>query len=250
LLPRLVLNVRDNFRFADTVRLFETGHRFTGDGRETSRLALVLGAKKGGELFYEIKGAVDLLAEQLGMTDIRYDDAPPFAFATLAAWCMPGKIAEVKTGDGTALGVVGVLDPSITARLKVKGVVAVAELDLKALVRHAQGEREYEPLPKYPSVERDISMLVKDEVRIREILQTIQRADASGLVRDVDVVDIFVPTGDEKLAPEFSRHEYGKSVAVRIVFRSDERTLTDAEVSAAETAIKRALQDELGALIR
>ncbi|HXV27211.1 MAG TPA: phenylalanine--tRNA ligase subunit beta [Candidatus Paceibacterota bacterium] len=251
LLPRLVLNVRDNLRFANVVRLFETGHRFTGDGRETSRLALAVGAKKDtGELFFELKGAADLMLQEMGITDIQYDDVPPFAFATLALWCAPGRAAEVKTGNGTAVGVVGLLHPAIAAKLKVRGAVAVAEFDLRTLIRHAQGEREYEPLPKYPAVERDISMLVNDDVRIRDILQTIQRADASDLVRDVDVVDIFVPTGDEKLAPEFSRHEYGKSVAVRMVYRSDERTLTDTEVTAAETAIKKALQDELGALIR
>lgn len=249
--PRMMLNVRDNFRFADTVRIFETGHRFTGDGRETSRLAIALGAKKGGdELFYELKGVIDHLAEAFGVTDLQYDDAPPFQFATLAEWCAPGRVAEVKTGDGTPLGVVGILKPAIAANLKVKGVVAVAEFDLKSLIRHMQGEREFEALPKYPAVERDISMLVADDVRVRQILETIQAADSAGLVRDVDVVDIFVPTGDEKLAPEYSRHEYGKSIAVRVVYRSDEKTLTDEEVTVVEDAIKKALGDELNAVIR
>lgn len=251
LLCRLALSVRENFRYADSVRLFETGHRFPTGKPETSRIAIVLGNRKGdAELFYELKGVVDLLHEQMGIPDIVYDDTPPFAFETLMGWCAPGRGAEVKTGDGQPLGVVGILNPAIANRLKVKGTLAFAEFDLKALIGHAQKEREYEPLPKYPAVVRDISMLLNDDVRISRVLEVIQSADASGLVRDVDVVDIFVPTGKEKLKPEGDTPEYGRSVAVRIVYRSDERTLTDEEVAKAENVIKKALVDELDAQIR
>ena len=254
LLPRLVFNARDNLRFAKTTRLMETGHVFNrvGQGIEPTRLGLVVARTgKGEDLFYELKGAVDVLLRELGITDVVYDDVEPFeADAAAHHLTASGMQANIKEGNGNVLGFIGQVHPAAAASLKLKGAAAVAELDLRALVRHAQAEREFAPLPKYPAVERDISMLVTDEVRIREILTVIQNADSSGLVQDVDVMDIFVPTGDEKFGAESSRHEYGKSVAVRIVYRSDDRTLTDEEVTVSEDVIKKALIDELNAQIR
>ena len=253
LVPRLLLVVRDNLRFEKNVRLMETGHVFDHlGGLESTRLALAtVGPGTGEDRFYELKGAVDHLAAELGITDLWFDDAEPFfADAAVLALTARGRCANIKDKNGKMLGFIGQVAPNAAASLRIKHAGAVVELDLRALVRHAQAEREYEPLPKYPAVERDISMFVSDEVRVRQILEAIHAADEAGLVRDVDVMDIFVPTGDEKLAPEYSRHEYGKSIAVRIVFRSDERTLTDEEVTVVEDTIKRALQDRVDARVR
>lgn len=256
LLPRLLLQGRDNLRFRKAVRLFETGHTFgrIGEGKEPVRLGMIQvagGNMNDHDVFYELKGSVERLIEQLGITDTYVDDTEPFS-ADQAALNMTvvGRHAALKDGDGRPLGFFGQVHPGLAANLKLKGRAAVAELDLRALIRHASEEREFAPLPKYPSVERDVSMLVPVDMKIARILETVQRADSAGLVRDVDVVDIFVPTGKEKLAPEDDRHVYGKSVAIRIVFRSDERTLTDDEVTVAEDAIKKALGDELDVRIR
>ncbi len=251
LLNRMVLNVRDNFRYFDTVRLFETGHRFPFGKPEGSRLAIVLASKTGSEeLFYELKGVVDLLGERLGIAGLWYDDAPPFAFGTLMGWCQPGRAAEVKTEGGSALGVVGLLKKSIAEQLKVKGTIAVAEFDLSALIEHAQQDREFEPLPKYPDVVRDIAVKVSNDIKIDDILDVIDATETQGLVRDVDVFDIFVPTGKEKLKAEGDTPEYGKSVAFHIIMRSDERTLTDKDADAVVAAISAALQEKLDALVR
>jgi phenylalanyl-tRNA synthetase beta chain len=250
------MHAKDNLRFAKRVRLFETGHVFSrvGGVREPSRLGIVIataGSDKKGELFYELKGAADSLIESLGITDVWYDDVEPFrADQAALSLTIAGRQANIKDGEGSSLGFIGQVDPAMAARLKLKGQAAVAELDLRMLVQHAQDEREYEPLPKFPAIGRDVSMLVAADVKIARVLETVRRADNSGLVRDVDVMDIFMPTGKEKLAPEDDRHEYGKSIAVRIVFRADDRTLTDEEVTVAEDAIKGALQDELNARIR
>jgi phenylalanyl-tRNA synthetase beta chain len=138
----------------------------------------------------------------------------------------------------------------VTDALKLKGSVVIAELDLRALVTSAQEEREFEPLPKYPGVIRDIAVLVTDDVKIDDIIQTVQEADASGLVQDVDVFDIFVPTGKEKLKSEGDTPEYGKSVAFHVLLRSDERTLTDKDADEVEVVIRKALQEKLNAQLR
>jgi phenylalanyl-tRNA synthetase beta chain len=248
LVPRMLINVRDNLRFTDAVKLFETGHVFDriGMGKESNRLGLVLARKDDSQLFYEMKGALDVLFEHLGIDDVSYDDADPLSFAQRAI---------IRDEDGDELGFVGVVHGRVADALKLKGSAVVAELDLRALIEHAQQEREFEPLPKYPSVIRDIAVMVPETVKIDDILQAIDDADASGLVQDVDVFDIFEPTGKEKLKnddglPSGDLPQGDKSVAFHIIYRSDDHTLTDEEVSKAEAVIKRALQENLSAQIR
>ena len=122
-------------------------------------------------------------------------------------------------------------------------------MDLRALVRHAQREREFEPLPKYPAVIRDVAILVDQGVKIDDILRVA--TDAGGdIVEDVDVFDIFLPTGTEKLKTEGDTPEYGKSVAFHVTFRASDRTLRDDEVAVAEAGIRAALQEKFGAQMR
>lgn len=254
LVPRLLINARDNLRFLDDIHIFETGHAFNriDAGKESARLGLLL-ARRGGDatLFYELKGAIDVLLEQLGVDDVSYDDAQPFAWdAGAVNATLPGHRALIRDGNERVLGFIGVVHGRVADALKLKGSAVVAELDLRALVQLAQQEREFEPLPKYPSVVRDIAVMVPVDTKIDDILTTIDNADTSGLVQDVDVFDIFEPTGKEKLKAEGDTPDYGKSVAFHIIYRSDEYTLTDDEVSKAEAVIKRALQENLSAQIR
>lgn len=233
LIPRLAYAVCDNFRFADQVRLFETGHVFGKlDEPEGKRLALAIGYRSNiavRDVFLELKSAIDLLICKLGITDTEFTDT--------------GRgMATLTTGDGVTLGTLSVLRPQIAERLKLKGAVAVAEFDLTKLIKHFQEEREYEPLPKYPAAIRDISILVPLDVRIGDIMVAIEGADAKGIVRDVDVFDIYEPGEEEK--------GENKSVAFHVVYRADDHTLTDAEVTDVEDAIKRELIERFQAEIR
>lgn len=254
LVPRLLVNARDNLRYADRVHLFETGHVFDriGQGKESNRLGLLIAAKNGdSQLFYELKGAIDLVLERLGVDDAYYDDAEPFPWDGGAVNAtLKGRQALIRTEKGQVLGFVGMVHGRVGDALKLKGSAAIAELDLRALVAHAQQEREFEPLPKYPSVTRDIAVMVPVDTKIDDILQVVQDADTGSLVRDVDVFDVFEPTGKEKIGEETDTPDYGKSVAFHVILRSDERTLKDEDANAAEAAIKKALQEKLGAQVR
>lgn len=257
LVPRLLLNARDNLRFIDDIRLCETGHVFdhVDEKRESTRLGIVLARKSAkNELFYELKGTVDLLLERLGVADYYYDDADPMQWDEHAVNATTkGRRALIRLeGDGHVIGFIGAVS-------SLKAPTAVAELCLRSLIRHAQREREFEPLPKYPSVVRDIAMLVQAGTKVDDILQVAQGADDAGIVQDIDVIDIFLPTGKEKIkaegdTPEYPSERFGragaKSVAIRVVYRADDHTLTDPEVTLIEDAIKKALQENLAAQIR
>lgn len=254
LIPRLLLNARDNLRFFGDVSLFETGHVYDhiGLGKESSRLGLIRASRDASqELFFELKGAVSLLLERMNISGASFDDAEPFPWdAGAVNASLSGRRALIRDADDRILGFIGSVHPKVAGALKLKGSAAIAELDLRHLVTTAQREREFEPLPKYPGVIRDISILVPADVKIDDILQVVQDADTGGLVADVDVFDIFEPTGKEKLKAEGDTPDYGKSVAFHVLFRSDARTLTDTEADAAEADIRRALQEKLGARLR
>ena len=145
--------------------------------------------------------------------------------------------------DGHRLGVVGQILPSIA---EARGIPATdevygAELDVKALATAAaSGDRLVDPLPRYPSIVRDISMLVDDTLPAASVRGTIRSAAPSTLVS----------------IAEFDRYQ-GKSLpdgrislSLRLTFRAAERTLTDAEVQAAVDAILAALANEHGATLR
>lgn len=253
LVPRILSNVRDNMRYFESVHLFEVGHVFgrLGDEMEDSRLALVCAStKESDEVFYELKGAVESLLERLGIADAWFDDADPLeADEAMVQATTQGRRATIRTEAGGALGALGIVSTRVATELKLRGSTAVCEIDLRALIEYAQRTRQYEALPRFPSVVRDIAMRVRAEVKIDTIVQEIQRAGGE-LVVEVDVFDIFVPTGNEKLASEGATPEYGKSVALHVTFRSPERTLTDVEVTEIEQRIKQSLEEVVGAEIR
>ena len=255
LIPRLLVNARDNLRFFDSVKLFETGHVFDHviEGKESTRLSLVLAGRAGTpEPFYELKGAIDLLLTRIGVADVVFDDAEPMPWDNGAVRASAkGRRALIRLeGSEAIIGFIGAVSGRVADALKLKGSAAVAELDLRALAEHAQEEREFQPLPKYPSVVRDIAILVDQGVKVDDIIQIVHDADINGLVRDVDVFDIYLPTGSEKLKAEGDLPDYAKSVAFHVILRADDYTLTDREADAVQTAIVAALQEKLNARIR
>jgi phenylalanyl-tRNA synthetase beta chain len=141
------------------------------------------------------------------------------------------------------LGVLGQLAPAVADAhgLPAHDAVYVAEIDLDAIEHAARhGDSRVEPLPRYPSVTRDIAILVDDTLPADSVRGTIGGAAPDTLVR-VREFDRYQGKG----VPE------GKiSLALRLTFRSPERTLTDAEVQSAMDAIVGALKSTHGAVQR
>jgi len=254
LLPRALLNVRDNMRFLNEIRIFETGRVFFPNQKEEGRrLAIVLARKEQGEmLFLSLKSVIDLLMNKLGIANHWYDDVKKFSDISedVLRICADGKFAEIKDNSGSVLGAFGVLKNSFAEKLKIKGEVAVAELDLKKLVTYFQHEREFEPLPKYPTIIRDISVLIDSSVRVSDIINTTRSVDYKDIIEDIDVFDVYEPAPSERNKNYAEKNEPQKSIAFHVIFRAKDRTLTDREVESVEEEIKRVLQERLNAQIR
>lgn len=221
LVPLLLKNVRDNSRFYDEVRLFEVGRVFGkvgGAAREKLVAGIVLAAKKAPKAILELKGIADGFLKSLGLTD--------FSFVPRGGYLLVESDGHV-VAELQSLG----LEKGWTA--------AVAEIDAEKLLQIIREEREFRPFPKYPSVIRDISVLVSKDARIGDMVQLIQEVNVR-LIDDVDLIDEYV---DEKLGGR-------QSLTFRIVFRAEDRTLTDAEVNMEMKKTFAALKRKFRAEIR
>lgn len=243
----LLKNVKNNFRFFAKGRLFEIGKIF--QKQEGPKELLALGAvfaarnpkeNRKGQLFFEAKGMLDGLFENLGVVDYFYDDANARSLISPQLLWQEGRMAEIKIGK-EGVGFIGEVRPQILARLDIKGRAVALDLNLAKLTKYVEEEKEYLEIPKFPAVLRDLSILVSPEIRVTEVLNVIYGAGVE-LIDDVDLIDFY----DEDLEGKFREM---RNLVFRIVFQGD-HTLTDEEVKTEEEKIKKALIEELGAEIR
>ena len=221
------------------VGLFETGSRFTaaGEGRATALVwSGIRGEHWSGESqpvdFFDVKGAVELLCAAFDVSDLELHPSN-------TAFLVPGRAATVSS-RGVALGIIGQLRPAIAeARgLPAGEEIYVAEIDVDALAKSERsGELRAESLPKYPSIVRDVSILVDEVLPAAAVRGTIRSA-APPVLNSIVEFDRYQGKG----IPEGRT-----SLSLRLTFRSAERTLTDEEVEAAMNTIVSALEREHGA---
>src|SRR5690348_5110146 len=212
-------------------RLFEIGrhYRLQGD-KSVETPVLTLGAtgearEKGlydsprDFSFADLKGALDeigLLADGRGAHELAWHDGGP-------DWLHAARRGRVQIGS-VDLGMAGQLARRIADRLKLRQDVFLAELELEPFytaMETAKAARRYEPLPRFPAVERDFSLLLADGITFAQISESIRSLNIPE-VTSIEAVDLFrgknVPTG-----------KY--SLLVRVNFQSREATLTEGQIN-------------------
>jgi phenylalanyl-tRNA synthetase beta chain len=243
LLPGLLESVRVNFnQQRKDLRLFEIGKGFAAksseDGLPTERelfSIVVTGSETYAnramtqrELdFYDAKGAIESALEAVGFSNLVFS-------AVDAKHLRKGQSAQISSG-GKKVGSIGRLNEELTADYKFKQPVYVAELDLQALLDAETLPDLYHALPKYPSVVRDVSLLVNRAMTFEEIRASIL-AQGRELCRAVRFVDVYEGKG---MAPD------ERSLTIRLEYRSDERTLIESEVDAVHGELLAALEKDL-----
>lgn len=222
--------------------LFELGRAYlrrddvpSGQPDEPERLGLLRMAaadpEAGRDAYLHVKGAFERSAGALGLHDLAYERAEAPLFH-------PGRCARVLV-DGHPAGHVGELHPSVVALFELDGRVAALEVDVAPLLEAGRARR-YVPLPRFPAVDRDLAVVVPDEVEAAALTATIRRAGGE-LLTDVRAFD------------EYHGEQVGegrKSLAFALTFRSPERTLTDEEVDRVLDGVRSTLRSDLGADFR
>ncbi|EUJ35729.1 phenylalanine--tRNA ligase subunit beta [Brochothrix thermosphacta] len=181
--------------------------------------------------FFDVKGMIEAVVSTLGLV------APLRFEATKKAELHPGRAAAIYLGT-EEVGYLGQLHPSEAARLDLPETY-VFELNLQALLAADKVEKNYHEMPRFPASQRDIAVLVNNEVT-NATLEDIIKENAGGLLKHIVLFDVFVndKIGNDK-----------KSMAYNLTYFDPSRTLTDEEVSASYDKIVVALE-AIGAEIR
>ena len=248
LLPSLLRTTRENLRFVERIAIFEIGAVYEPvEGQilpqEPRRLAIVMtgpreprswvqGQDRSPLGFYDLKGVVEALLEGLGLEG-KFEPGEHPALH-------PGRCARVSAG-GRAVGAMGELHPLVREAFDLPPQpVCALEFDLEALLAGWGGPRKVTPLSIHPPVYEDLAVVVDEHVPAEQVYNLIVQTGAP-LVRSAVLFDVY--RGEQIGAGR-------KSLAYRLTYQADDRTLTDQEVARLRSRIIRRLERELGAALR
>jgi phenylalanyl-tRNA synthetase beta chain len=229
-------------RQQNRVRLFETGLRFTkkdGATHQQKMLAgLVLGdaySEQWGEKprkidFFDIKADIQAIFALTGC-EMQFSSAQHSALH-------PGQTAEILSPDRENIGWLGMLHPNLEKLLGFDTQVFLFELDQDLLLN--KRIPVFRSLSKYPSVRRDLALIVKEDVSASELINCI-KSSAEAALQDVNIFDIYRGKGVE---------EGSKSVALSLIMQDDTQTLTDSEIDAIVSRLLTLLNNEMNAKLR
>ncbi len=229
---------KNNSKGNKSVRMFEIGRIFNDvkincDGQPTEAEGLCMGMYGGGADFFELKGYTDELLRLLGIRGVRYERE------TRLGMYHPGRCANIIAG-GELLGTMGEMHPDAAAAYGISERVYTCELLFTVIMRSASTDIRYVPLPKYPSVTRDIALIVDESVSAGRITDII-RENGEGLLESAELFDVYRGKQIE---------EGKKSVAFSLTYRDMNKTLTDEEVVKVHEKILKGLRGELNAVLR
>ncbi|MEQ1528666.1 MAG: phenylalanine--tRNA ligase subunit beta [Methylococcales bacterium] len=224
------------------VRLFETGLRFVNENnaiKQQKMLAgLVLGsayseqwAEKSRKVdFFDIKADVQAMFALTGV-DVKFS-------AEQLLSLHPGQSAKILTLDDQTIGWLGMLHPSLEKQLGFDSQVFLFELDQDLLLK--KSVPTFTALSKYPSVRRDMALLVNESVCAAEIITCIKNCNET-MLKDVVIFDIYRGKGID---------EHSKSVALSLILQNDSQTLTDSEIDAIFNRVLDTLTNKISAKLR
>ena len=194
---------------------------------------LVLGTYGTEETFFTLKGELEAILSGLRMPAARYSavsDNPTYH---------PGRCAKVSVA-GVDVGYMGQIHPLVAKNYGIDNEVYCAEINFNTLSTLQLPETTYVPLPKYPTVSRDLAIVCDEVITVAQVEDCIQSA-ASKLLRSIRLFDIYRGVGIA---------EGKKSMAFSLELRADDRTLTDADSEQVIAKILNALEKELNATLR
>lgn len=229
-------------RQQNRVRLFETGLRFVQRDGATQQEKMLAGLALGsayseqwGEKtrkvdFFDVKADVEALFSLTGC-EVQFIPAEQTALH-------PYQTAEILNKDGQSIGWLGMLHPNLEKQLGFDSQVFLFELAQDLVLNKTPAK--FKSLSKYPSVRRDLALLVNDDITANQLIDCIKNSNEPTL-QDVVVFDIYRGKGVA---------EGCKSVALSITLQNDAQTLTDSEIDAIVKILLDTLTQKTGAKLR
>lgn len=248
LLPGLIHSLQHNIsRKNYDVGLFEIGRVFVQNasaGKQENHVAIAITGQRAPNFWtgserdakfdiYDLKGVIEEFLEQFGLRGVTFTKHPESTGLFLES-------ATIALGGKLLLGELGQLPPTLAKKYDLRDAVFIAELNLDQLIARRNPTKSFKPLPQFPSIRRDAAILVPEATTHDSVLQTVKQSKPANL-ESVELFDVFrgknVPEGQ-------------KSLAYAFIYRSPEKTLTDAEVNATHGKIIEAFKAQLRATVR
>ncbi len=182
--------------------------------------------------FFFLKGIMEDLLQELGISDYEFKETQNPSYH-------PGRTASLEV-KGQEIAVIGELHPLVLENYDIKERASALELDVEKLFTLLGAASKMESISRYPAVERDIAILLDQEIKASRVLSVIKGMN-NPLLYDLKLFDLYSGTQVTKGQ---------KSVAFKAIFQSAERTLTDAEVNHSMDSILEQLKKQLGAVLR
>ncbi len=241
---------RNYSRNIDAVKAFEIGNTFMESFMGENNLpdeqySLCIGMYGKKEDFFSLKGVITELFKILGIENVvftaesEYGVYHPGRCARIAVPSL--RAAQAGIEEYEELGIMGEIHPDVAENYGMDGMrIYCCEIMFDSIIRNANTEILYTPLPKYPSTSRDIALLVEEEMEVGRI-EAVIRANGGNILEDVQLFDVYRGKQVE---------EGKKSVAFALTYRDKDKTLTDEEVTKVHGKVLDALKDELNAVLR
>lgn len=241
---------RNYTRNIDSVKAFEIGNTFMesmmgSDHLPDEQYSLCIGMYGKDADFFALKGIVEEMLTILGIDDVKFTAESEYGVYH------PGRCARMAVkstkdlmvwgNEYDEIGIMGEVHPDVAENYGMDGMrIYCCEIMFDTIVRHANTEIAYKPLPKYPSTSRDIALLVEEDVQVGDIIDVIKAEDDT-ILEDVQLFDVYRGKQVE---------EGKKSVAFTLTYRDKEKTLTDEDVAQVHNKVLDALKEKINAVLR
>ncbi|MDO4377602.1 MAG: phenylalanine--tRNA ligase subunit beta [Erysipelotrichia bacterium] len=224
--------------------LFEFANVYSDDGNDSIHLSLAMSKQstvskwqKIVEIndFYRLKGIILNILAKFGYDEKRVSFQKPKQENNILH---PNKSAEIYLGR-TLIGVMGHSHPQTEVKYNIDECI-LAELDIKRIFNEKPAKVKFVPINKYPSVKYDLALLVEEKITAEQIINTVKKA-AGNLLSNVEIFDIYRGKG--------IMSGY-KSVAISVIYRSNEKTLTEKDIAPVHSKVLDSLSRNLNATLR
>lgn len=233
MLSTLALNMNhgnDSARLFEVAAVFDPASR-TAEGLPTETRKLCLGLYSKDADFFTMRGVVERLLKQLGIAfDVSRSDE---------VYLHPGRQAKLTLGEQVVC-VLGEVHPTVRENFDMPSRALIAEMDMEVIAQLQTPMGAVKPMPRYPAVSRDLSLVMAESTEVGPLLADMAHA-AGSILEDAKMFDVYrsVAVGKDM-----------KSVAFSFVFRAADHTLTEAEITKAMEKLQKVAADKYQAVIR
>jgi len=234
MLPNMLKGLREAIKYDKAPRLYEIGHTYREIGNFMPlEEKWIIGLTVGKNSFFEAKGSAEAFLEKFGAENVRITpskNTEPYAH--------PAKCTEV-AARGQQIGSIYEVHPEVITKYELAGSVSVFEINFTKLVSIGQRQHKYVQIPKFPSMEFDISVVLQEKVPAASVQDSIERS-SKDLIESVELFDIYRGQG---------LGEKEKALAYHVIMRAKDRTLNDEEMAQVQKKVFQNLE-KLGGKIR